>query len=65
MTPNYEMWLDSLTDEDLTEAHMIGGGEDDISLMRAYHIQMAEAVESQWQEDRDIAAFEKALDGRG
>jgi hypothetical protein len=59
---DYETWLDSLTDEDLEEAYMIGGGKDDISLMRAYHIQMSEAIENQWQEEKDIEAFEKTID---
>jgi len=37
---NYEDWVDSLTPEQLEEAYMIGGGNDDIALMRAYWLSL-------------------------
>jgi len=36
-TISYEEWLESLNKEQLEEAKMLGGGDNDIALMRAYY----------------------------
>lgn len=38
---SYEEWLEGLTSDELQEAYMMGGGDDDVALMRAYWIESA------------------------
>ena len=57
--PDYETWADSLGGQELQEAYMLGGSDDEVGLMRAYHIIMSEVAEEYRDEQRDMDAFER------
>lgn len=58
MIPTFEDWLESLSEQELQEAYMLGGSDDDNGLIMAYHIQMSEVAEFKREEQREMEWFD-------
>ena len=54
---DYAEWVENLTEEELEEAFMLGGGDDESALVKAYKILEVTRGEELYEIERELEVF--------